>query len=170
MRANSAAAIGAALFASAWLTATAHAQTLLERSAEVRMQLDLAVSPAALKALLPDGWEPFVATSGPAKDCNVRLIFVDRVGINGPDGAPRGTEQMAYFASPIKKAGRNVMDGQMVIDGITANANNAPGPLSIRLRPAIALSARPMPLVADRSKTRTPGSSPAATASTWRCT
>jgi hypothetical protein len=80
---------------------------------------------------LPDGWQPFVATSGPAKDCNVRLIFVDRVDINSPDGAPGGTEQMAYFASPIKKAGSNVMDGQMVIDGITANAKNAPGPFKV---------------------------------------
>ena len=42
----------------------ANAQTLLEQSAEMRMQLDLAVSPQALKALLPDGWEPFVATAG----------------------------------------------------------------------------------------------------------
>lgn len=131
MRANGAVAFSAALVALAWLTAAAHAQSLLERSAEVRMQLDLAVSPAALKALLPDGWQPFVATSGPAKDCNVRLIFVDRVDINSPDGAPGGTEQMAYFASPIKKAGSNVMDGQMVIDGITASAKNAPGPFKV---------------------------------------
>lgn len=131
MRANGAAAIGAALVISLGLTAAAHAQTLRESSAEVRMQLDLAVSPAALKALLPDGWEPFVATSGPAKDCNVRLIFVDRVDINRPDGAPAGTEQMVYFASPIKKAGSNDMAGQMVIDGITVNAKNAPGPFKV---------------------------------------
>ncbi|MFZ2069444.1 MAG: hypothetical protein WAV27_26040 [Xanthobacteraceae bacterium] len=128
MRANGAAAIGAALVA---LTSTAHSQSLIEHSAEVRMQLDLAVSPAALKALLPDGWEPFVATSGPAKDCNVRLIFVDRVDINKPDGAPAGTEQMVYFASPIKKSGSNEMAGQMVIDGVTANAKDAPGPFNV---------------------------------------
>ena len=131
MRANGAAAIGAALVTLLGLSAAANAQTLREYSAEVRMQLDLAVSPAALKALLPDGWEPFVATSGPAKDCNVRLIFVDRVDINRPDGAPAGTEQMVYFASPIKKAGSNDMAGQMVIDGITANAKNAPGPFKV---------------------------------------
>ena len=107
------------------------AQTLLEQSAEVRMQLDLAVSPQALKALLPDGWEPFVAASGAAKDCNVRLIFVDRVDINGPDGAPAGTEQMVYFASPIKKTGGNEMAGQMVIDGITSNPKAAPGPFNV---------------------------------------
>jgi hypothetical protein len=131
MRANGAAAIGAALVALLGLTAAARAQTLREYSAEVRMQLDLAVSPVALKALLPDGWEPFVATSGAAKDCNVRLIFVDRVDINRPDGVPAGTEQMVYFASPIKKAGSNDMVGQMVIDGITANAKNAPGPFKV---------------------------------------
>lgn len=131
MRANGAAAIGAALVTLLGLSAAANAQTLREYSAEVRMQLDLAVSPAALKALLPDGWEPFVATSGAAKDCNVRLIFVDRVDINRPDGAPAGTEQMVYFASPIKKAGSNDMAGQMVIDGITANAKNAPGPFKV---------------------------------------
>src|ERR1700724_780825 len=85
----------------------ANAQTLLEQGAEGRMQVALAVSSQALKALLPDGWEPFVATAGPAKDCNVRLIFVDRVDINGPDGAPAGTEQMVYVASPIKKIGSN---------------------------------------------------------------
>src|SRR5580698_543252 len=121
--------IAAAVFA-AFSGATANAQTLRESSAEVRMQLDLAVSPAALKALLPDGWEPFVATSGAAKDCNVRLIFVDRVDINGPDGAPVGTEQMVYFASPIKKTGSNEMTGQMVIDGITSNPKAAPGPFT----------------------------------------
>ena len=108
-----------------------NAQTLLEQSAEVRMQLDLAVSSQALKALLPEGWEPFVATSGPAKDCNVRMIFVDRVDIDGPDGAPLGTNQMVYLASPIKKSGSNEMAGQMVIDGMTANPKDAPGPFNV---------------------------------------
>jgi hypothetical protein len=121
-------ALAAALIGS---TGTVKAQTLVEQSAEVRMQLDLAVSPEALKALLPNGWEPFVATSGAAKDCNVRLIFVDRVDINGPDGGPIGSEQMVYFASPIKKAGSNEMAGQMVIDGITSNPKAVPGPFSV---------------------------------------
>lgn len=131
MRANGAAVIGAGLVALVGLTATAYPQTLPESSAEARMQLDLAVSPAALQALLPDGWQPFVATSGPAKDCNVRLIFVDRLAVNKPDGAPAGTEQMAYLASPIKKTGSSEMAGQMVIAGITANAKNAPGPFKV---------------------------------------
>jgi hypothetical protein len=126
-------AIAAAVIAAASIGphGIAKAQTVLEQSAEVRMQLDLAVAPDALKALLPDGWEPLVATSGAAKDCNVRLIFVDRVDITGPDGAPVGTEQMVYFASPIKKTGSNEMAGQMVIDGITSNPKAAPGPFNV---------------------------------------
>jgi hypothetical protein len=131
MLAKGAIGIGVILAAFMGLAATANAQTLLEQSAEVRMQLDLAVSSQALKALLPDGWEPFVASSGPAKDCNVRMIFVDRVDITGPDGAPVGTNQMVYLASPIKKSGSSEMAGQMVIDGLSANAKDAPGPFNV---------------------------------------
>jgi hypothetical protein len=109
----------------------AAAQTFVEHSAEARMQLDLAVTPAALQALLPEGWEPFVATAGAAKDCNIRMIFVDRVDITGQDGAPVGSNQMVYLASPIKKTGSNEMAGQMMVDGLTADPKDAPGPFGV---------------------------------------
>jgi hypothetical protein len=131
MLAKSALGVAVAVTACGGVIDLANAETLVEHSAEVRMQLDLVVTPAALKALLPDGWEPFVATSGAAKDCNIRLIFVDRVDITGPDGAPVGTNQMVYLASPIKKSGTNEMAGQMVVDGITADAKDAPGPFGV---------------------------------------
>jgi len=131
MHAKAALRLAAVLAASGGITHTATAQTLLEHSAELRMQLDLVVTPAALQALLPSGWEPFVATAGAAKDCNIRMIFVDRVDINAPDGAPAGTNQFVYLASPIKKSGTNEMAGQMVVDGITADAKDAPGPFGV---------------------------------------
>ena len=106
------------------------AQTFVEQSAEVRMQLDLAVPAQALQKLLPAGWEPAVAAAGPAKDCNVRMIFVDRIDINAQDGAPRGTNKFVYLASPIQKTGGEVA-GQMVIDGIIADPKDAPGPLGV---------------------------------------
>src|SRR5580692_8693 len=108
----------------------ANAQTFVEQSAEVRMQLDLAVPKAALQKLLPTGWEPAIATAGPAKDCNVRMIFVDRIDINAQDGAPKGTNKFVYLASPIQKTGGEVA-GQMVIDGITADSKDAPGPFGV---------------------------------------
>ena len=51
---------------------------VLFSSAEYRFQLDLAVNPVLLARLLPAGWESAVAAAGAAKDCNLRLIFIDR--------------------------------------------------------------------------------------------
>src|SRR3981081_2358773 len=72
------------------LAGPAHAETFLEHSAEAQMQLDFHVPDAPLAAMLPAGWEPNVATARPAKDANLRLHFIDRVAITGPDGKPLG--------------------------------------------------------------------------------
>jgi hypothetical protein len=104
------------------------AETLIERSAETRMQLDFVVADAALKKYLPAGWETDVATSGGAKDCNLRMIFVDRSDITGPDGAPKGTSQLVYLEVPVKKG---ELAGRMVMGGLTADAKDAPGPFGV---------------------------------------
>src|SRR5271163_212110 len=78
-------------FALAGLAVCALAETMVEYSAETRFQLDLHVSDAVLMTLLPAGWTANVATQGPAKDCNLRAVFIDRQTINGPDGKPVGT-------------------------------------------------------------------------------
>jgi hypothetical protein len=130
MLTKSTAAAAAIIIWCAAASGMAKAQTFMEQSAEVRMQLDLAVPSQALKALLPAGWEPAVTTAGAAKDCNVRMIFADRVDITGEDGMPRGTNKFVYLASPIKKTGTD-MAGQMIIDGVTADAKDAPGPFGV---------------------------------------
>ena len=81
----------------------AEGQTLLEFSAEARFQLDFHVPDAALMAMLPPGFTLNVATQGPAKDANIRVIFVDRMTINGPDGKPvgKGSSRFVYLASPV---------------------------------------------------------------------
>jgi hypothetical protein len=108
----------------------AAAQTFVEHSAEVRFQLDFVVPDAALKKMLPEGWAPVVATAGPAKDCNVRMIFMDRVDITGKDGMPAGSNRMVYLAVPIRKTGTE-LGGQMIIHGLTADAKDAPGPFGV---------------------------------------
>jgi hypothetical protein len=112
------------------LGGAARAQTLLEHSAEARMQLDFHVPDAALKAMLPDGWEPVVATTGAAKDANIRMIFIDRLDVTGADGAPVATSQMVYLAVPIKQGSTNTT-GQMLVFGLTANPKEAPGPFGV---------------------------------------
>ena len=126
------AALGAtALLAScavAGFVGQASAETFVEHSAEVRMQLDFVVPDAALKTFLPGGWEPNVATSGAAKDCNLRMIFIDRVDITKQDGSPAtpGSNQLVYLAVPIKQPSTNT-NGQMLIFGLTADPKDAPG-------------------------------------------
>jgi hypothetical protein len=104
------------------------AGTMIEYSSETRFQLDLHVPDAALASYLPQGWTPNVAAQGPAKDCNLRAIFVDRITINGPDGKPvgKGSNRLIYLAAPVKEpGGTNV---QLVIGGLTEDPADAPGP------------------------------------------
>ena len=79
----------------------ARAETFVEQNAEFRMQLDFVVPDAALRKFLPAGWQPNIATQGPAKDCNLRLIFIDRVDITGADGAPLSSSRLVYLAVPV---------------------------------------------------------------------
>jgi hypothetical protein len=114
--------------AMAGLIGQAAAETMVEHSSEVRMQLDFVVPAPALAKFLPSGWEPNIATQGPAKDCNVRMIFIDRVDITKPDGSPAtpGSNQLVYLAVPVKQTTGN--NGQMLIYGLTADPSDAPGP------------------------------------------
>src|SRR5215208_2215322 len=114
----------------------ADAQTLVEYSAETRFQLDLHVPDAALTALLPSGWTLNVSAQGPAKDANLRAVFIDRVTINGPDGKPvgKGSNRLVYLVAPVKDpAGANA---QLVIGGLTEDAADSPGPFGLYL-PAV---------------------------------
>src|SRR5579864_6816679 len=106
----------------------ARAETLAEFSSEARFQLDLHVPDDVIKALLPPGWTPNVAAQGPAKDANLRAVFIDRVTINGPDGKPvgKGSNRLVYLVAPVKDAGGAAV--QLVIGGITEDPADAPGP------------------------------------------
>ena len=75
-----------------------------------------------------------IATAGPAKDANLRLIFVDRVGITGADGKPigPGTNRMAILAIPVKQTATGIT-GQMIIGGLTEDPADAPGPFGVYL-------------------------------------
>ena len=115
------------------LTGYANAQTLVEYSGEARFQLDLQVPDAALMPYIPAGWTLNVSTQGNAKDADLRAIFVDRMTINGPDGAPVGTgsNRLVYLAAPVTNpAGENV---QLVIGGLTEDPSDAPGPFGVYL-------------------------------------
>ena len=130
----------------------ARAETFVEHNAEFRMQLDFVVPDAALRKFLPAGWEPNIATQGPAKDCNLRMIFIDRVDITGADGAPTGSSQLVYLAVPVKQTGSSTV-GQMIIAGLTTDAEG-------RARPVRHLPARDHPPHGRARSTRTAARTP----------
>jgi hypothetical protein len=69
-----------------------------------------------------------VATQGPAKDANLRAVFIDRLSVNAPDGKPvgSGSNRLVYLVAPVKDpSGANV---QLVIGGLTEDPADAPGP------------------------------------------
>jgi hypothetical protein len=117
-----------ALYLCFGLTQAAQAETAIEKSVETRFQLDLQVSDAVLKSYLPAGWTPNVSAQGPAKDCNLRAIFIDRITVNAPDGKPvgKGSNRLVYLAAPVKNGqGESV---QLIIGGLTEDPTDAPGP------------------------------------------
>jgi hypothetical protein len=121
---------------------TVHAQTPVESSAEVRFQLDLKVPDAALAAFLPPGFTLNVATQGPAKDCNLRAIFIDRLTISSPEGKPlgKGSNRLVYLAAPVRDAVGAT--AQLVIGGLTADPADAPGPFGNYLHATTATAKR----------------------------
>ncbi len=137
---------------------TAPAQTLLEHSAEARFQIDIKVPDAGLKAFLPEGFTSNVATQGPAKDCNLRLIFIDRITVNGPNGKPvgKGSNRVIWLAAPVKDpTGANA---QLIIGGLSEDPADVPGPFGAYL----AAKAHEM-----RRSTVVPGSGPAIDSQDW---
>lgn len=108
------------------------AQGMVEQAAEHRFQLDFRVNDAALAKMLPQGWETVIATQGPAKDANLRMIFIDRMGIIGADGkaTQRPTARLVYLAIPVKHTASGNA-GQMIIYGLTDDAADAPGTFGV---------------------------------------
>jgi hypothetical protein len=127
---TSAAAAVAFVAGCTWI---ANAENLVEHSSEARFQLDVHVPDAALKTYFPEGFTPNVATQGAAKDANLRVVFIDRVTINGPDGKPvgKGSNRLVYLVAPVKDPGG--ANAQLVIGGLTEDPADAPGPFGVYL-------------------------------------
>jgi len=123
-----------ALAGIAELSAPVDAQTPVEQSSEARFQLDVHVPDAALAAMIPAGFTLNIATQGAAKDANLRVVFIDRVTINAPDGKPlgkTGSNRLVYMIAPVKdSSGTNA---QLVIGGLTEDPADAPGPFGVYL-------------------------------------
>jgi hypothetical protein len=103
------------------------AEKLFATDASVRTILAFKVSDAAAQKLLPDGWQISPASTGPSKDANLTITFVDPLTVQNADGTPAEPVRIAAIAIPAKKTGT---DGSvpMVGPGFASNLSYVPGP------------------------------------------
>jgi hypothetical protein len=92
---------------------------------ELRTILTFKVPDAAVQKLLPEGWQASPATTGPSKDANLTVAFLDVLTVQKPDGSSGETYRVAALAVPAKK---KVTDTTvpMVVGGLSTPPN-APG-------------------------------------------
>ena len=133
-----------ALTGTAWSQAPAPAPApagaVVEQSNEYRFQLDLQVNQAALNKFLPAGWESAAATQGAAKDCNLRLIFIDRINVQGGDNRvlPPGKDIVVFLEAPVRQsggaAGAPPVTGRMILAGISENNSATAGTFGVLVK------------------------------------
>jgi hypothetical protein len=97
---------------------------------DVRTVLAFKVADAALQKFLPDGWQPDVATSGPAKDVNLRVTFIDRIVNQDADGKALEPVRIAHLSIPAKKKGSET-GGTMLFRIYSSITSGVPGPYGV---------------------------------------
>jgi hypothetical protein len=121
-------AVAATLLAlAAAANGTLAAEKLVATDASVRTILSFKVPEAAAQKLLPEGWQVSPPSTGPSKDANLNVVFVDLLTVQNPDGSPGETVRFASLTVPAKKKGTDATV-PMVGPGFVSNPGYAPGP------------------------------------------
>lgn len=118
----------AATFLAALALSNAHAESLVASDVHSRLVLAFRVADAPLQKRLLSGWLPNPAATGPAKDANLVLSFVDRLINLDPDGKPvaGGRDRYVVLAVPVRESATGAT-GSMVIRSYTGNEKILPG-------------------------------------------
>jgi len=93
---------------------------------EERTVLAFKVPDTAAQKLLPEGWQVSPASTGPSKDANLNVVFVDVFTIQNPDGTPGEPYRVAALAIPAKKKGTDAVV-PMVVGGFASTPSYVPG-------------------------------------------
>jgi len=95
--------------------------------AEQRTYVFLQVAANAAQAFLPQGWTLNPASTGPTKDANLVLVWIDRKLALTPDGKPlqSGTNRLLVLLAPVKSPQGDAVN--MVVGGYSMDPAGAPG-------------------------------------------
>jgi hypothetical protein len=79
------------------------AEKFVGGNVDARTTLAFKAPEAAVQKFLPEGWELDVATSGPAKDINLRLTFIDRLTAHDAEGKALDPARITTLSIPAKR-------------------------------------------------------------------
>jgi hypothetical protein len=98
---------------------------------DVRIGFAFKVSDAAVRKLLPEGWEVNPPSSGPSQSANLTVSVVDQSINFDAEGKPSSPYRGVALSIPAKKKGSDAA-GSMIVDGLFT-ANYAPGAYGVFL-------------------------------------
>jgi hypothetical protein len=97
---------------------------------DVRTILAFKAADAAAQKFLPEGWELDVAATGPAKDVNLRVTFIDRLSAQDADGKALPQVRNVTLSIPAKKKGSETR-GTMLFAIYTSGGSGGPYGVSV---------------------------------------
>jgi hypothetical protein len=98
---------------------------------DVRTNLAFKAPEAAVQKFLPEGWELDVAATGPAKDVNLRVGFVDRLSAQDAEGKALNPSRHVTLAIPAKRKGSETR-GTMLFATYSSGASGGPYGVSVK--------------------------------------
>jgi len=106
--------------------AASAAEKLVGTYGEQRTVLAFKVPETAAQKLLPEGWQASPPSTGPSKDANLNVVFVDVLTVQNPDGTPGETFRVVALVVPAKKKGTDAVV-PMVVGGFASTPSYVPG-------------------------------------------
>jgi hypothetical protein len=106
---------------------------IVELNIESRTIFGLRVKGKAVENLLPTGYTSTPADAGPSKGANLLVIFTDRLLVQTPFSISNGSDssnKLVIIAAPVQST-VTAEKGVLIIYGVSATAEGAPGPYGV---------------------------------------
>jgi hypothetical protein len=92
-------------------------EKLTGSNVDVRTALAFKAPDAAVRKLLPAGWDPNPPASGPTQGANLNVVLVEQITSQDPEGKPVAPLRGVVMTIPSKKSGSDAA-GPMVFAGL----------------------------------------------------
>ena len=108
-------------------TGPAGAETLSQSLIDTRIALALRVGQAELQRWLPASWQVDPVATGPSKDANLMMTFIDRLLDQDAEGKPVGVPTYRVVALSIPAKHPQIGPASLSIRGFNSSSEGVPG-------------------------------------------